>query len=165
MPHTHKSKSKSARADGGCVHCCVAGCAELRARNLLFSSLNFFSPECPEIACRVHRGGGEQAHQERTATIRTSKRRIDRRASAPRQSRLLESDVLEEGAHHALQEESHFHVLFEVLRSGCRSLRLLERQIHAEPWRIAAKVRRALRHKRRVAERFHIQNRRCVRCK
>ena len=66
MPHTHKSKSKSARADGGCVHCCVAGCAELRARNLLFSSLNFFSPECPEIACRVHRDGGEQAHQERT---------------------------------------------------------------------------------------------------
>ena len=33
---------------------------------LLFSSLNFFSPECPEIACRVHRDGGEQAHQERT---------------------------------------------------------------------------------------------------
>ena len=33
---------------------------------LLFSSLIFFSPECPEIACRVHRDGGEQAHQERT---------------------------------------------------------------------------------------------------
>ena len=33
---------------------------------LLFSSLNFIRPDCPEIACRVHRDGGEQAHQERT---------------------------------------------------------------------------------------------------
>ena len=73
MPHAHKSKSKSARADGDAAIWAAAVKAAPLAETqhgllspLLFSSLNFFSPECPEIACRVHRDGGEQAHQERT---------------------------------------------------------------------------------------------------
>ena len=54
MPHAHKSKSKSARADGGCVHCCVAGCGPAKERDS-----RRVHPKHPEIVKRVDRGGGE----------------------------------------------------------------------------------------------------------